>query len=107
MHVRIWEFLVRADAIDAFVELYGPSGRWTDLFSRVGGYLGTELLADAGDPSRYLTLDRWDSSTSYARLDTSTEEWRSLDAEGERLTERETFLGAFDTAPRRPSEMPR
>jgi hypothetical protein len=99
VHVRVWEFVVRSDAVAAFVDLYGPGGRWAELFSTYDGYLGTELLADAGDPVRYVTLDRWSDAASSAAVDTTAGAWRALDLEGERLTERETFVGAFDIVP--------
>ncbi len=99
MHVRLWEFVVRPDAVSAFVERYGPNGPWVAYFAAYDGYLGTELLSDASDGTRFLTVDRWDRADSYDRVDTGAEAWRMLDAAGEELTERETFLGAFDTVP--------
>lgn len=96
MHVRIWEFVVRPDALRAFVALYGPGGAWVEHFSLHDGYLGTELLADPSDAARFVTIDRWDRAASYDRVDTDAGAWRALDDAGEALTDRETFLGAFD-----------
>ena len=98
MYVRVWEFAVRPDAADAFAARYGPSGGWAELFSRYDGYLGTELLRDGRDPTRFLTIDRWRDARSYAAVDTASDAWRALDVEGEAMTERETFLGAFETS---------
>ena len=96
MYVRLWEFEVRPDAVDAFVALYGPNGGWVELFSRCEGYLGTELLRDGARPARFVTVDRWRDARAYDAVDTGSAAWRALDAEGEALTERETFLGAFE-----------
>ncbi len=96
MHVRIWEYVVRPDAVDAFPELYGPAGRWVEHFSAYDGFLGTELLTDASDATRFVTIDRWERADAYHRVDTDAEAWRALDDEGGSLTEREAFLGAFD-----------
>ena len=103
MYVRVWEFVVRSDAVDAFVALYGPRGGWVELFRRVEGYLGTELLRDERDPHRFVTVDRWTDASAYDGVDTGSDAWRALDAEGEALTEREIFLGAFETMPAEPS----
>ena len=97
MYVRLWEFVVRTDAVDAFARLYGPSGGWAELFSRSEGYLGTDLLHDETDPTRFVSVDRWRDRPAYDGVDTGSDAWRALDAEGETMTERETFLGAFDS----------
>lgn len=99
MHVRIWEYSVLPDAVAAFAELYGPAGRWVEHFSAYDGFLGTELLTDASDATRFVTIDRWGRADAYHRVDTGAEAWRALDDEGGSLTERETFLGAFDAVP--------
>jgi len=96
MYIRIWEFVVRSSAVDAFTALYGPTGGWVEHFSSFEGFLGTELLRDDDDASRFLTLDRWSSEGAYAAVDTSSERWRALDADGDALSERETLLGVFD-----------
>jgi heme-degrading monooxygenase HmoA len=103
VYIRLWEFVVRSDAVDAFVALYGPHGGWVELFSRSEGYLGTELLRAERDPNRFVTVDRWTGASAYDGVDTGSDAWRALDVEGEALTERETFLGAFETMPGEPS----
>jgi heme-degrading monooxygenase HmoA len=98
VHVRVWEFEVREGAEAAFEDLYGPSGGWARLMERADGYRGTELLRGDGGRGRYVTLDRWTSGGDHARfLGTFREAFAELDARGEELTTRETFLGSFET----------
>ena len=98
MHVQVWEFEVREGAEAAFEGLYGPHGGWARLMERADGYLGTELLRGDGGRGRYVTLDRWTSVGDHARfLEAFREAFAGLDAEGEELTNRETFLGSFET----------
>jgi len=84
VHVRIWEYVVRSSAVAAFAELYGPGGRWVQHFSAYDGFLATELLTDASDATRFVTIDRWEWADAYDRVDTGAEAWRALDDEGER-----------------------
>ena len=98
MYLRVWEFVVRSEAVDAFVRLYGPAGPWVELFSRFDGFVETELLEDVSDPRRFVTVDRWSGEAAYLEMEAASgDAWRALDAEGEALTDRETFLGAFET----------
>ena len=90
---------MRPDAVEAFVTLYGPTGAWVEHFSRFDGYVGTELFRDEDDELRFVAVDRWSAERAYALVDTGSDAWRALDAEGEALTVRETFLGAFETVP--------
>jgi heme-degrading monooxygenase HmoA len=48
-----------------FEAVYGPDGEWATFFSGAAGYIGTELLRDVETPSRYLVIDRWESSDAY------------------------------------------
>jgi hypothetical protein len=44
MHVILWEFTIKPEKQQTFLDAYGPEGNWAQLFRRAEGYLGTELL---------------------------------------------------------------
>ena len=50
---------------EAFERTYGTGGEWTEFFRSARGFIGTELLRDVEQPSRYLVIDRWESSEAY------------------------------------------
>ena len=92
----VWEFVVRADAIEPFERAYGPDGDWARLFARHEGYRGTALLRDVSRPGRYLTVDSWDSIVHRtAMLASASDEYGRIDRECEPLTESERELGTF------------
>ena len=73
MFVRVWEYQVPDDRIEAFAAAYAADGAWGELFGRAAGFMGTELYRDAAWPGRFLTIDRWQDE----------QDWRSfLDAFG-------------------------
>jgi heme-degrading monooxygenase HmoA len=97
----IWAFSVERANQRQFESLYGPEGRWVQLFRRAPGYLGTELLRDRADPTRYLTIDRWASADAYRDFRAQfAGEYQALDRECEGLTARESALGEYETVPR-------
>jgi len=80
-----------------FEALYGPEGDWVRLFRQRRGYLRTELVRDAADSRRYLTLDFWESRESYEDFRRqSVSEYKKIDAKGENLTESEREIGRFE-----------
>ena len=103
MYVMIWEYQVHAERVAEFEEIYSATGAWTRLFQKSEGYLGTELLVDEGHSHRYITIDRWRSSSEYESF---LAEWKNeyeyLDARCDGLAERETLLGKWETILREP-----
>ena len=98
--VVVWEFEPRPDRTAEFARAYGVDGVWTPLFHRSPDYLGTELLHDLDQPSRYVTIDRWTSREAYDRFRAEqATEYRALDERCAQLTLHEAFLGAFEVAP--------
>lgn len=92
-----WEFRPRPGVERRFEEAYGPQGVWARLFTRAEGFVGTKLTRDAKDASRYVTLDLWVSREAYEQFHSEyAGEYRSIDAECEGLTERETEIGRFE-----------
>jgi heme-degrading monooxygenase HmoA len=97
MFIIIWEYLVPESHKNEFKKLYGSEGDWAQLFKSGSGYLGTDLLRDLEDPTHYITIDRWISSSAF---DSFHEQFRldyeAIDARCEHLTERETQLGRYN-----------
>ena len=95
-YVIVWEFRVRQERENEFVEKYGPEGSWARLFRGSEGYLRTELARDVTDHLRFLTLDYWQTENDFSRFRTeNVAEYERLDREFAGLTEQETRLGAF------------
>ena len=81
MYIRVWEYDVTVDRVDAFVAAYDGEGDWARLFRRGDGYLGTELFRRTGDGGRFVTVDRWTDEAAWrAFLDTWGEAYAQLDA---------------------------
>ena len=93
----VWEFRVRAAALETFVRRYGPEGDWVQLFRRAPGYVGTVLMQDRREPQRFLVTDTWRDAASHAAFKADrADEYAALDHECEALTEDERCLGEFD-----------
>ena len=96
MFVRIWKFHVHPGRIREFETAYGPTGPWSQLFGRIAGYCGTELLTDAGDPNTYFTIDWWESAEAWAAfLRAWAEDYGALDRRCESLAIAEMEIGEF------------
>ena len=96
MYTYIWAFKVHPDRVAAFREHYGKEGTWVQLFRRARGYLGTELLEDAADPLRYVTIDTWSDAEAYEAFRAAfASEYAELDRVCEGLTLEETLIGHF------------
>jgi heme-degrading monooxygenase HmoA len=92
----VWEFRVPASRRAEFERFYGPHGDWAALFAQAAGFVETELLRDAYDPLRYLTIDRWTSATAHADfLSRFGVEYAELDARCAELAVQETLVGRF------------
>jgi heme-degrading monooxygenase HmoA len=81
-----------------FEAAYGPQGDWARLFVKGQGYKETQLLRDASNPLRYVTLDYWKSRAAHERFRREHEsEYRMLDERCDRLAVKENKLGEFET----------
>ena len=97
--LRIWEFLVKPDAVVEFEREYAPDGAWAHLFRRSRDFLGTELIRDLNHPGRYVTIDRWSSRGAFDEFKhRHAADYAALDEICERLTEGEMLLGDFESA---------
>lgn len=93
----VWEFVVKPERIDEFIDGYGPSGAWSALFSEFDGYRGTRLCRDVDKPNRFLTIDVWDNAADRQRMfELTGERYARLDREFEGLTESEREIGVFE-----------
>lgn len=96
-YLIIWEFRPRKGAENRFQEAYGPQGIWAKFFARGEGFIGTELNLDLKDPTRYLTLDFWESKQAYdAFREAHPAEYQAIDEQCEALTAEEKPLGTFE-----------
>lgn len=95
-YVILWEFEVRVGKENEFEKMYGPEGAWAQLFRRDDGYVGTELVRDAGENNRYLTLDFWISQERYETFCRENwQDYKAIDQKCEALTESERQIGSF------------
>src|SRR3954454_21281660 len=87
VYIRVWEYKVDAEHMDAFLAAYGSDGEWARLFQRGRGYVGTELYQGTDDQSRFLTVDRWaDEHAWRAFLEQARETYDRLDEQMAHLT---------------------
>ena len=94
--VVVWEFRVNPRKRRGFERAYGPDGEWATLFRKGKGFLGTELIRDEQDATRYLTLDFWKSRKDYERFRRQNREmYQLIDQRCESLTTRESEVGQF------------
>jgi heme-degrading monooxygenase HmoA len=99
MFVVIWEYEVHTGREGEFAALYGGEGAWVALFREYAGYIGTELLRDAMQPQRFVTIDRWTAQAAYdAFLAAAKPRYADIDAIGDALTVDERCVGRFETA---------
>jgi heme-degrading monooxygenase HmoA len=96
MHVIIWEFRPAENRRDDFEATYGPQGPWAKLFARAPGYAGTELIRDVEDPTRYVTIDRWQTAEAYEEFKARfSAEYNALDMACVEMTSAEVLVGTF------------
>jgi hypothetical protein len=96
MFVVVWEFTVDLAHRADFDRAYGTDGDWARLFRRCAGYVATELLYDAEQPERCLTLDYWRLPDQYvAGMARIAADYQALDARCAAFTVSERPLGNF------------
>jgi quinol monooxygenase YgiN len=97
MWAVIWEFRPHDGREAEFVAAYGPRGDWAALFARDEHWLGTDLLRDVDDASRYVTIDRWTSRAAYDSFRSrAAAEYAALDRACDALTAHEARLGTLE-----------
>ena len=94
--VVVWEFDIRADAEEAFLQAYGEDGEWARLFRRGTGFLRVELARSIAKSNRFFTFDYWVSRQAFEAFGVEfATEYKTLDKKLTGLTERERRIGAF------------
>jgi heme-degrading monooxygenase HmoA len=93
MFVRVWEFEVPAEEVEAFMSSYAADGAWSQLFARGDGYIDSRLYRDTDDARRFVTVDRWRDLDSWRRfLDRWTADYQALDKQLEEFTNTERLV---------------
>lgn len=96
MFVTLWEFEVKSGCEVLFEKVYGPEGRWVQLFRRDASYRGTRLLREVGRERIYLTLDQWETREAYeAFREKHAAGYAEIDKYCEGLTLREANLSSW------------
>ena len=97
-YVIIWEFRVISGMEKQFERAYGADGEWVRCFRCHRAYIRTDLLRDAQEAGRYLTVDIWESEAAYEAFRTAHGyEYKEIDARCETLTQSEREVGRFVT----------
>lgn len=93
----MWEYIVRNETLNEFIQTYGPNGEWVRLFQKCEGYIKTELIQDSTQPNRFITIDYWQNQESFSAMkQTIAEKYDSLDKQCEHYTTSEKHLGYFN-----------
>ena len=92
----IWEYQVKQDSIDLFIKNYNSDGDWVQLFQKGTGHIRTELLQQHDYPTRFITIDYWESKELRDNFRKKFSiEFNKLDKLCETFTESENFIGDF------------
>ena len=97
-YMYIWEYFVAPNRVADFERVYGPEGDWVRLFRAAPGYIRTELYHDCRKPDRFLTIDHWESRSSWDAFRSQfATEFEQLDARCAELTQQEVEIGRFES----------
>ena len=103
MLLIVWQFRPAPGREADFVHAYGTDGPWVALFRKARGYRESVLAQDAFDPGRFLTLDWWDSESSFEAFEREhAPEYAAIDSTCEPLCAEERPLGRFHVPPAAP-----
>ena len=92
----VWRFEVRPGASEAFEQMYGSDGAWTDLSRRSRSFLGSSFLRDLGSDTRYLLVEYWGEMMVYEKHLTSFQkQLEALEQRRAELVDRMEPLGVF------------
>lgn len=93
----VWEYFVKNEYLEQFVETYSPNGEWSSLFKKHKGYIKTELIKDTSLGNRFITIDHWNSLLTYSDMkNRGRKEYRMLDESFEKFIEDENYIGIFE-----------
>jgi len=96
-YVYVWEFMVKRDRERDFQLAYGAEGEWVRLFRQATGYIRSQLFRDRATPSRFLTIDYWESEAAFAAFRSQfASEFEALDTKFAAWTTSEEEIGRFE-----------
>jgi len=94
----IWEYEIQDNFRSEFIEAYESLGSWAKLFKQCKGYIKTELLQDFDRPNRFITIDYWQSQSTFSAMkNTIAEEYDKLDKQCDAYTISENHIGVFSS----------
>ena len=97
MFTYLWEYWVKAEHLEEFLEYYGPGGKWVELFRKGKGFVSTDLHQDVTNPYRFVTVDLWESKSDRDTFRVLFKhEFKTIDDHCENFTVKENFLGDFE-----------
>lgn len=97
MFQSIWSYEVNRESIAQFIAAYASNGTWAALFRQCEGYLHTELLRDADNDQRFITIDSWVSRADFERMAAQIgADYEQLDRQFAALTLAEQHVGYFE-----------
>ncbi|HWE45043.1 MAG TPA: antibiotic biosynthesis monooxygenase family protein [Caulobacteraceae bacterium] len=97
MFTVVWEYEVKPEHVDVFIEAYRPGGLWARLFHRGEGYMGSDLYRSTETPARFVTIDRWRSRELFTEFMVKQREaYASMDAKCDGWTVSEQRLGEIE-----------
>lgn len=97
MFAYIWEYIIRGDKREDFLRYYEPEGVWADFFQKGEGHIRIELLKDAENPQRFITIDYWKSQADRdAFREKYAPEFEMIDKTCESFPRSERFWGDFN-----------
>jgi hypothetical protein len=97
MFVALWEYEVKPGCEKRFEKAHGPGGDWARLFQSDSRYSEMRLVQDTFRRGVYLTMDFWESRAGYEEfMTTHGDEYKALDAAGEKLTNNERRIGWYE-----------
>lgn len=96
MFATVWAYKTNPGDRDKFIEIYGGSGRWAQLFRTHPGYIRTDLYEDVGKPGHFMTADLWQGRADYDAFQADFgDSYGALDRECAALSE-QSHYGFFD-----------
>jgi heme-degrading monooxygenase HmoA len=97
-YICIWEYEVKPELKESFINSYNSDGDWTKLFGRSQGYIRTELFRERAGANSYITIDYWESEKDYDEfMNKYFDEYNELDNRCESFTVSEIMIGSFDS----------
>ena len=96
MYVYIWEYFVNSEFITDFKLFYNSTGVWVQFFKSSPNYIRTELIVDAKNELRFLTIDYWHSKSEFDIFFAENEnKYKEIDLKCNSFTSNEIKIGEF------------